>query len=109
MYKAPEVLRNNPITKKPKYDQKVDVWSLGVCGYQLISFELPFSDELDVRDVNVNYKNLPTDNHPKLVPLVQKMLTRDVASRPSATEMFETIKNLHQDMELQEKAGKIVD
>ena len=46
----------------------------------MISFELPFTDELDVRDVNVSYKHLPIDNHPDLVPLVHQMLIRDVAS-----------------------------
>ena len=100
MYKAPEVLRNNPLTKKPEYDQKVDVWSLGVCGYQLISFELPFNNEIDVCDANIKYKNLSTENHPSLVPLVHQMLTRDIASRPSAVQMLENLQ--------QQQAGKII-
>ena len=102
MYKAPEVLRNNPWTNKPEYDQKVDVWSLGVCGYQLISFELPFNNEVDVCDVNINFKNLPDDHHPSLVPLVHQMLTRDVASRPSAFQMLEKMQ------QQQQAAGEII-
>ena len=74
LYMAPEVFRRKP------YSNKADIWSLGVCGYEMISFELPFTDELDVRDVNVSYKHLPIDNHPDLVPLVHQMLIRDVAS-----------------------------
>ena len=103
-YKAPEVLKSNPETKKIEYNNKVDVWSLGVCGYEMISFELPFKGEFDVCDVNINFNKLPEDNHPNLVPLVYKMLIRDVASRPTATELFEKMKELQQ---LQQQAGKL--
>ena len=81
------MLRNNSITRRTEYNKKVDVWSLGVCGYEMISFDLPFTDELDVRDVNVSYKHLPINNHPSLVPLVHQMLIRDVASRPNVSQM----------------------
>ena len=101
MYKAPEVLKSNPETGKIEYNNKVDVWSLGVCGYQMISFELPFKAEFDVCDVNIDCKNLPDDNHPSLVPLVHEMLTRDVASRPSAVQMLEKVQQ-------QQQAGKII-
>ena len=87
-------MRNHSITQKPEYNKKVDVWSLGVCGYEMISFDLPFTDELDVRDVNVSYKHLPINNHPSLVPLVHQMLIRDVASRPNASQMLEKINHL---------------
>ena len=86
------MLRSNPETRKIEYGNKVDVWSLGVCGYQMISFQLPFNDEFDVLDVNINYTNLSGDN--PLVPLVQQMLNKDVASRPSGIEMFESIQLL---------------
>ena len=60
----------------------------------MISFELPFNNEIDVCDVNIDCKNLPEDNHPSLVPLVHQMLIRDVASRPNASPMLEKINHL---------------
>ena len=86
------MLRSNPETKKIKYGNKADIWSLGVCLYQMISFQLPFNDEFDVLDVNINYTNLSGDN--PLIPLVQQMLNKDVAGRPSAIHMFESIQQL---------------
>ena len=53
LYRAPEVLRNNSITRKPEYNKKVDVWSLGVCGYEMISFDQPFTDELVCKSCRV--------------------------------------------------------
>ena len=80
---APEVFRRKP------YSNKADVWSLGVCGYEMISFELPFNNEADIIDAKIKYKNLPKDNHPNLVPLVHQMLNRDVATRPTADQQAE--------------------
>ena len=95
LYMAPEVFRRKP------YSNKADIWSLGVCGYEMISFELPFTNEADITDGSFSYKNLAGDNHP-LVPLVHEMLTRDVTSRPTATQMLENVTQ-----ELQEQAGRI--
>ena len=81
---APEVFKRN-------YCNKVDIWSLGVCGYEMISFGLPFANEADICNVKIPYKKLPSDNHPTLVPLVHQMLNRDVRDRPSATKILETI------------------
>ena len=74
----------------------MDVWSLGVCGYEMISFKMPFSNESDICNKKIHYKKLPIDNHPNLVPLVHQMLIRDVSSRPSASEMLENLKTLVQ-------------
>ena len=86
LYMAPEVF-------KRKYSNKVDVWSLGVCGYEMVSFSLPFANEAEILDLNFNYTNLSASSFPYLVPFVHKMINRDVFKRPSAVQMLEEIES----------------
>ena len=85
----------------------MDVWSLGVCGYEMISFKMPFSNESDICNKKIYYEKLPIDNHSNLVPLVYQMLTRDDTSRPSASEMLEKLKVLLQASPKRQAAGSI--
>lgn len=84
MYAAPEVLTRS-------YDQKADVWSLGVTCFGLCTNRLPFEGE-DAIDYLENVKaGAFVDNEvgwrqqmPRLRSLVNGMLARDPETRPSA-------------------------
>lgn len=88
-YIAPEVIKN-------KYDEKCDIWSLGVIMYILLSGEPPFSDENDdvifkkilLGKYNIKdgiWKNI--SNSAK--NLIKKLLTYDSNKRPSARDLLE--------------------
>ena len=87
MYMAPEVFKGD------KYENKVDMWSLGVIVYQMITFEMPFPKEGDISDENFQYKPLPSNVHPFLVKLVQRLLVRDVSRRLFTKEALSLISN----------------
>ena len=38
-YIAPEIIENN------KYNEKCDIWSLGICLYKMLTNEFPFQEE----------------------------------------------------------------
>ena len=57
LYMAPELVNRQP------YNEKVDVWSLGVITYQLLSGKTPFeSTSIKKIDWNINNKNLKFRN-----------------------------------------------
>ena len=84
------------------YDNKADVWSVGVCVYEMISFDKPFSIPGQIMKYTMNkfnYKPLPTNDHPNLVPLVNQMLNKDPENRPSSAELLEKISSLRKPQE----------
>lgn len=87
---APEVILQHP------YDEKVDVWSLGVILYALITGYLPFCD------VDENEAQIKTVlEHPEYnskawarasgqaKALTQQMLSKDIQKRPSLPEILQ--------------------
>jgi serine/threonine protein kinase len=52
LYMAPELVSNKP------YDEKVDVWSLGVITYQLLSGRTPFESR-NIKKIDYNIKHKP--------------------------------------------------
>jgi calcium-dependent protein kinase len=90
LYMAPEIVKNLP------YDAKVDIWSLGVVAYILLSGKPPFSGTtkqeifMQLSSQSISY----TDNSAWLKvsreakSLVKKMLTRDPRIRPSAEDLL---------------------
>jgi serine/threonine protein kinase len=43
MYMAPEIL------KKEKYDQKVDIWSIGIISYVMLTGSIPINPQLPIK------------------------------------------------------------
>ena len=53
LYMAPELVNRQP------YTEKVDVWSLGVITYQLLSGKTPFeANSIKKIDLNINNKKI---------------------------------------------------
>jgi calcium/calmodulin-dependent protein kinase I len=84
---APEVINRKP------YDQKVDMWSIGVTAYLLLCGETPFNGKNRqqlFRRISCDDPTFPDDKwghiSDEAVDFVRKLLTKDPAKRLSATE-----------------------
>lgn len=84
---APEVINRKP------YDQKVDMWSIGVTTYLLLSGDTPFNGKNRqqlFRRISCDEPTFPDDKwghiSDEAVDFVRKLLTKDPAKRLSATQ-----------------------
>ena len=88
-YIAPEVIRE-------VYDEKCDIWSLGVIFYVLLCGYPPFNGDTDIEIIQ-NVQNgkfyFPEEEwgviSPECKDLIKKMLTYDPKKRPSALEVLQ--------------------
>lgn len=79
-YMAPELFE---VGKPSQYDYKIDVWSLGVCFYHLMTLKFPFpGTELKVI-VNAIHKSEPSYDqiYPIIATDIKKMLTKNSKKR----------------------------
>lgn len=80
-FMAPEIWLNLP------YDDKADVWAMGVILYELIALRKPFEclkyRELKNKIVNQPLDPLPAGTNTDLQLLVKAMLNKDKTKRPS--------------------------
>mmetsp|Transcript_101022 Transcript_101022/g.253293 ORF Transcript_101022/g.253293 Transcript_101022/m.253293 type:complete len:473 (+) Transcript_101022:76-1494(+) len=87
MYMAPEVLGGS-------YDEKCDIWSIGVCSYILCIKKSPWVESENADETaNAVFNNLregwpDCDKPPELRSLIDKMMTYSVEVRPSAKSII---------------------
>lgn len=87
---APEVIQGL------QYDEKCDIFSLGVVFYTILAGNFPFGGACDASVFkNIVYTEPVFDQDnwiqidPRLVNLIMSMLIKDPVDRPSATECLE--------------------
>ncbi|OHT00008.1 CAMK family protein kinase [Tritrichomonas foetus] len=76
-YMPPEVLAGS------EYNEKCDVWSLGICIFLMVTGHLPFSSTSDFRSLITQAENLqfPECFSPSLIDLLRKMICPIMAQR----------------------------
>ncbi|CAE8581651.1 unnamed protein product [Polarella glacialis] len=81
----PEMIEGRP------YDFKADIWGLGVLLYEVLALTVPFSAAsvagLAVRICTTEPKPIPAMYSSELRALVSRMLSKQAADRPSASEI----------------------
>jgi len=84
-FMPPEVIQGKP------YDNKADIWALGIILYELITFKKPFDDETinGVFDkiVRSPYEPLPAEIDSDLKMLVAALLNKDHRKRPNVFDL----------------------
>ncbi|HEY5922219.1 MAG TPA: serine/threonine-protein kinase [Kofleriaceae bacterium] len=96
-YAAPELMRGDAI------DDRVDVFALGVIGYQALTGELPFERAWIATATDGSTQHVPTevlcpDAPPELTGLVDQLLAWDRWDRPSSAEAFSLLASLAADL-----------
>ena len=80
-YKAPEMLNGSA------YDEKVDVWAIGVIAYQLCFGRLPFYSEYASEIIEQILSDEPSYEHPSIssleVDFLKALLRKDPKQRLS--------------------------
>ncbi|MCQ2818167.1 MAG: serine/threonine-protein kinase Nek [archaeon] len=88
LYMSPEVV------DAKEYNNKVDMWSLGVILYELITLKNPFEANSMPASFNKilqsKYPPLPESTNKELKDLVYSLIQVDPNKRPSASEVLET-------------------
>ena len=90
--------------RKHAYNEKVDVWAVGVMTYLMLGFEWPFIDPSNsknkqTRDQNIkahimngepNYQKDLKNASPEALQFVRACLTKNLNERPSAAGLLES-------------------
>jgi serine/threonine protein kinase/Tfp pilus assembly protein PilF len=78
-YMSPEQARSEPV------DHRSDIWSLGVCLYEMLTGELPFKGDIGAAVVysilNEEFRT-PSDVRPELSPALDAIIARALAKNP---------------------------
>eukprot|EP00002_Diphylleia_rotans_P015052 TRINITY_DN2914_c0_g1_i6.p1 TRINITY_DN2914_c0_g1~~TRINITY_DN2914_c0_g1_i6.p1 ORF type:complete len:401 (+),score=86.36 TRINITY_DN2914_c0_g1_i6:71-1273(+) len=85
-YLSPEQWKDQP------YNEKADMWSLGIVIYELVSLRLPFQgvnmNDLSRNVVHGQYPRLPSHASPEVTNLVSRLLVKNPKVRPSAQDVL---------------------
>lgn len=84
IYMAPELV------KKESYNEKVDIWSIGIITFNLLSGKMPFETFTEIKEqpLRFNYVDFP-DISRDAIDFITKCLNRDVGKRHSARQMLQ--------------------
>ena len=85
LYLAPEIWKNKP------YDQKCDMWSLGILLYEMMTFDFPFlgrtTEDLS-RKICTGHYSIPTKYSPDLTSILKQLLMVNPSDRPTVNELL---------------------
>jgi len=101
---APEVLQGK------QYGEAADVYSFGVCFYEMLTGKIPFSNLVNDRDPNSLQKvlrsicfgiraELPSSLDPRIAKLIEACWANDPKKRPPFSEICDTLEKIHNDLE----------
>jgi serine/threonine protein kinase len=86
LYKAPELL-----TKRPRYNNSVDLWAAGVILFEMVFGEVPFSEQ-DIQAKRYEIRNVITARHitgmHSFCRCVQQLLDRNPRDRLTAEDVL---------------------
>lgn len=88
LYMAPEII------EQKKYNNKVDIWSIGVCFYQMLTGIYPFYarteskllNDIITNDINFNIKNIKLSD--PVIDLIKRMLTYSPIKRIEWNQLY---------------------
>ena len=85
-YLSPEIISNKP------YDEKCDIWALGILLYELLTFKIPFNAQsLPLLCIKINrgvYTPPSSEYSSEIRDLLKKCLTLKPEERPSIDELL---------------------
>jgi len=108
---APEVLQGK------QYGEAADVYSFGVCFYEMLTGHIPFSEQVNDVDPNSLQKalraiclgkraDIPSHLDPRLRKLIEASWANDPNKRPPFSEICDTLEKIHNDLEQSSRQGK---